>query len=165
MDVNEAGGLNQAAANAGVPEIPANNAGQPEVLANNAGQPEVPANDAGQPNVVQQGVQVPAKVGQHAEVQYIVVDNQVGNQGVVARYLTPEGLFELRLAALAAELNPGMAAKFPGNLHRQQAELNEKLRAARLQFPIRETAEKEFKGAEEAQEGQEIGSSSERKCQ
>ena len=130
MDVNEAGGLNQAAANAGVPEVPANNAGQPEVPANNAGQPEVPANNAGQPevptdnagqseipannagqpDVVQQGVQVPAKlVGQHAEVQYIVVDNQAWNQGVVARDLTPEGLLELRLAALAAELNPGMA--------------------------------------------------------
>ena len=125
MDVNEAGGLNQAAANAGQPEIPADNAGQPEI----------PANNAGQPNVVQQGVQVPANlVGQHAEVQYIVVDNQAGNQGVDARDLTPEGLLELRLAALAAELNPGMAAKFPGNLHRQQAELNEKLRAARLQL-------------------------------
>ena len=75
------------------------------------------------------------------------MDNQGGNQGVVARDLTPEGLLELRLAALAAELNPGMTAKFPGNLHRQQAELNEKLRAAHLQFPIRETAEKEFKAA------------------
>ena len=61
--------------------------------------------------------------------------------------VSPEALLKLRLDALATELAPGLEAKFPGDNHRQRAELQAKLQAARLQIPIREAAEKEFRAA------------------